>query len=214
MIFEEGYLYHIYNQGNNRQQVFFSQENYYYFLRKLKIYITPYADIIAWCLMPNHFHLMVRVNHVIRGEAEAIRGATQSRTPNELPEPSFNHAIGRMLSSYTRAINKEKGLSGSLFRKRTKAEAINKPNGIRPSFIKQNGAIKIKVSNPEKEYPQICFNYLHQNPVKAHLAKLETDWAFSSAQDYANLRQGKLVDKLVAKKYVAYSGRDLESHPE
>ena len=136
-----------------------------------------------------------------------IRGATPSRTPNntpELPEPSFNHAIGRMLSSYTRAINKEKNLSGSLFRKRTKAEAINIPNGITPSFIKKNGVTQIKISNPEKEYPQICFNYIHQNPVKAHLAKLATDWAFSSAQDYVNLRQGKLVNKEVAKKYVNY----------
>jgi len=48
MQFEKGHLYHIYNQGNNRQKIFFNRENYLYFLRKVKIYITPYADILAW----------------------------------------------------------------------------------------------------------------------------------------------------------------------
>ena len=65
MYFEEGYIYHIYNQGNNRQRLFFKRENYLYFLRKVGVYIKPYADILAWCLMPNHFHLMVLVNHTV-----------------------------------------------------------------------------------------------------------------------------------------------------
>ena len=34
MQFERGQLFHIYNQGNNRQQVFFTRENYLYFLKK------------------------------------------------------------------------------------------------------------------------------------------------------------------------------------
>jgi len=64
MQFEEGYIYHIYNQGNNRQKIFFNRENYLYFLRKINTYILPYGDILAWCLMPNHFHLMVLVNNI------------------------------------------------------------------------------------------------------------------------------------------------------
>ncbi len=62
MNFEKGYIYHIYNQGNNRQKIFFNRENYLFFLKKIKTYILPYSDIFAWCLMPNHFHLMVLVN--------------------------------------------------------------------------------------------------------------------------------------------------------
>jgi len=61
MFFEEGNLYHIFNQGNNREKIFFSRDNYIFFLEKIKKYIIPHADIIAWCLMPNHFHLMVYV---------------------------------------------------------------------------------------------------------------------------------------------------------
>jgi len=57
MIFEAGNLYHIYNQGNNRIPIFFSRENYLFFLKKIKQYVLPYADVLAWCLMPNHFLL-------------------------------------------------------------------------------------------------------------------------------------------------------------
>jgi putative transposase len=61
MKLEKGYLYHIYNQGNNRRRIFFTRSNYVFFKEKLRTHITPYADIIAWCLLPNHFHLMVYV---------------------------------------------------------------------------------------------------------------------------------------------------------
>jgi putative transposase len=74
MYFEQGYIYHIYNQGNNRQKIFFREENYYFFLQKIKRYILPYADILAWCLMPNHFHLMVLVNEteIVPPEIERV----------------------------------------------------------------------------------------------------------------------------------------------
>jgi len=77
MIFEQGHLYHIYNQGNNRQRIFFSRENYLFFLDKVKKHILPYADILAWCLMPNHFHFMVHVNHL------ELPQVTQGLTPSQ-----------------------------------------------------------------------------------------------------------------------------------
>ena len=61
MEFEVGHLYHIYNQGNNRRKVFFVRDNYLFFLNKMKHHLLPYADILAWCLMPNHFHIMAHV---------------------------------------------------------------------------------------------------------------------------------------------------------
>jgi putative transposase len=60
------------------------------------------------------------------------------------------------------------------------------------------------IENPEKEYPQVCFNYIHQNPIKAKMVKLETDWEFSSASDYAGRRNGKLIKKEVAKQYIEF----------
>ena len=58
MHFEDGNLYHVYNQGNNKNQVFIEVEDYYYFLRLIrKVY--PVTEIIAYNLMPNHFHVML-----------------------------------------------------------------------------------------------------------------------------------------------------------
>jgi len=47
MQLEKGDIYHIYNQGNNKQKIFFDRENYLFFLKKIKTYILPYGDIIA-----------------------------------------------------------------------------------------------------------------------------------------------------------------------
>ena len=51
------------------------------------------------------------------------------------------------------------------------------------------------------QYPKVCFNYIHQNPVNANLVKQGIDWEFSSALDYANLLSGKLANKEIAKEY-------------
>jgi len=64
MKLEKGYIYHIYNQGNNRQKIFFQELNYEFFRQKIKTHILPYGDVLAYCLMPNHFHLMVYVREV------------------------------------------------------------------------------------------------------------------------------------------------------
>ena len=165
--------------------------------------------------MPNHFHLMVLVNEV---ELEISfgndsGGATLSRTPtfipcsaDQSPTPtiipcSLQKSIGILLAFYTRAINNQNGSSGSLFRSRTKAECLNKINGITPLFYNTNAGTIIYTDDAEKKYPKTYFNYIHQNPVNANLVKNETDWEFSSAMDYAGLRNGMLVNKDIAKKY-------------
>ena len=58
--------YHIYNRGINGETLFREPDNYRHFLRLYDKYIEPVADTFAWCLMPNHFHLLVQ----IKGEEE------------------------------------------------------------------------------------------------------------------------------------------------
>jgi len=199
MIFEKGFIYHIYNQGNNKRKIFFKRENYLYFLIKIKTYIKPYTDILAWCLMPNHFHLMVLVRNV---ELPPLENHTMTQSHRMISTTrSLNDSIAIMLRSYTRAINKQNNLSGSLFKAHTKAECLNCNKGITPSFFTENGSTRINIQNPEKQYPQVCFNYIHQNPVNAGLSKNETDWEFSSILDYKGLRDGRLVNKEFAKEY-------------
>ena len=89
-------LYHIYNQGNNQQQIFSCSEDYITFLREIRICISPHAEIIAYCLMPNHFHLLVyvdnRVDKVIKQGGLFI-------------DPLTN-GIRKLLSGYARIFNK------------------------------------------------------------------------------------------------------------
>lgn len=210
MQFESGQIYHIFNQGNNRQRIFFERENYLFFLRKIRTHIVPFADILAWCLMPNHFHLMVYVNHTevdeeliinpgptssrtrIITSQVAIMGATQSRTRNFI---SFNKSIGIMLASYTRAINKQRDMSGSLFRSETKATCLTEVNGISPVWKTSMGITQITINDPDLDYPNVCFNYILYNPVKDKLVSKPEDWEFSSFADYIGNRNGSLINK-------------------
>ncbi len=205
MEFEAGHIYHIYNQGNNRQKVFFKQENYLFFLRKLRKHLLPFGDLLAYCLMPNHFHLMMQVNAV---ERVFTRSATPSRAPSKNTPPkkyttNLNKEIGILLASYTRAINKQQESSGSLFRQKTKAECLTLSEGITPSFYNTEFGTQGHNAFPEEEYLQTCFDYIHQNPVKAKLVTLASDWEYSSAKEYEGLRNGTLVNVELAKQLLA-----------
>ncbi len=186
MLFEEGHLFHVYNQGNNRQSIFYSRENYLFFLEKTRKYIVPHADIIAWCLMPNHFHFLLFV-HDDKVSIDSTQG-------HWMRSRALNESIAILLRSYARAVNNQKELSGSLFRQKTKAENMTKPKAITPSFYNTDAGTQIHVSHPDKEYPQLCFDYIHQNPVRAHLVRSPEEWEFSSALDYLGKRKGTLIN--------------------
>ncbi|MFW6259296.1 MAG: transposase [Tangfeifania sp.] len=168
----------------------------------MRIYLLPYVDILAWCLMPNHFHFMVLVNETTVGVAhsDADGSGLKMRT--------LNDSIGIMLRSYTNAINKKYNRSGKLIREKTKAECITCSDGITPSFYNTSSGTQINIIDPVKQYPELCFHYIHQNPVSAGLAKSVCDWEFSSARDYAGLRNGRLVNKEVARQYIIETNFD------
>jgi REP-associated tyrosine transposase len=95
-------FYHIYNRGNNRNKIFFEEKNYFYFLGKISKNFKGAIDLIAFCLMPNHYHLLVKVN-----ENGAIEMAMQ-----------------KISTGFTRAINKSYGRTGHLFGGRYKNKLI------------------------------------------------------------------------------------------
>jgi REP element-mobilizing transposase RayT len=59
--FEHGCFYHVYNRGNNKEDIFKELKNYTYFFGLIKKYLLPTADIYTYCLMKNHFHLLVKI---------------------------------------------------------------------------------------------------------------------------------------------------------
>ncbi len=54
-------LYHIYNHANGAENPFREAENYRYFLKQWEKHIQPIADTLVYCLMPNHFHFLIKI---------------------------------------------------------------------------------------------------------------------------------------------------------
>ncbi len=202
VIFEKNKLFHIYNQGNNRGKIFYEERNYDYFLLKLRSYLLPYVDVLAWCLMPNHFHLMVYVR-------ETEMYILNHGYPKNQKTRSLNDSIGILLRSYTRAINKQEDRSGSLFRSGTKAVAVNNLKSLMPTLAITKNTLLLRSILTEKQYPQICFNYIHLNPVRAKLVKNSIEWKYSSAQDFYGKRKNNLTNVEVAQNFVEI---DLAPH--
>ena len=166
MNFDKGEFYHVYNRGNNQQVIFFTERNYFFFLKKIREQLLPVADIIAYCLMPNHFHFLLRATEDGLKERESFGGKSMQQ---------LAYRIGILLSSYSQAINKQNNTTGSLFQQKTKAKILSEVNdGSRTSYFEQ------------------CFHYIHQNPAVAGIVKDVSEWTYSSYPDYIGQRNGTL----------------------
>ncbi len=151
--------------------MFFNRDNYLFFLKKIRYHLLEHLDIVAYCLMPNHFHLL-------------------TYTKENIVQEKFSNDLRVMLSSYTRAINKQEGKTGSLFQQNTKIKHLDESRGTTSSGATTNSVLN--------DHPFIGFHYIHQNPLKAGLVNKMEDYEMSSFQDYAGMRNGTLCDKQVA----------------
>lgn len=61
-------VFHVFNHANGRENIFEEPENYHFFLKKYARFLHGVVEIYVYCLLPNHFHLLVRV----RSEAELL----------------------------------------------------------------------------------------------------------------------------------------------
>ncbi len=102
MHFENDKIYHVYNQGNNKQQIFFSPENYLYFLRCYRKFVFPFAHTLAYCLMPNHFHFLIHTDNE----------STTSIRVDSLFLSQLSNGVRKLLSCYATAINIQQHTSG------------------------------------------------------------------------------------------------------
>ncbi|MCI0576758.1 MAG: transposase [Chloroflexi bacterium] len=97
--FTTGQFYHIYNRGTGRERIFFNAGNYEYCLRLVKKYCAKYdIAVIAYCLMPNHYHFLLRQD-------------------GEVPVTKF---IGVLFNAYSQALNNQQERTGTLFEGRFK----------------------------------------------------------------------------------------------
>jgi len=163
MNFKEDCTYHVYNRSN--EILFYNRDNYLFFLRKIRDHLLPYADVLSYCLMPNHFHLILTVNE---------EGVKYSEKKKREDMQLLSQSLGTVLSSYTQALNRQIGRRGNLFAHKTKAKILN---------------------DAKDDYALNCFMYVHQNPKLAKLVERLEDWEFSSFPDYIGRRNGTLINK-------------------
>jgi putative transposase len=135
-------LYHIYNRGNFRQRLFFTDDNYLFFLDKCHQYLLPFSDVLSWCLMLDHFHFQL---HISQG------GIAPVRIGNLLMPAIFN-GFRLLQSSYAKAINKQQQVFGNLFQQKTKAKLIISPEHAVTTFhyIHQNPVKAKMVDRPDQ----------------------------------------------------------------
>ena len=150
-----GGTYHIYNKAISHEKLFISPDDYHYFLKKLKRFILPIADIIAYCLIPNHFHLLLTIK-----EVENISESLLEKNKVN-PEQLISKSFSNFFNSYTRSFNTVHNRAGRLFLYPFK---------------------RISVEN--EDYFVCLINYIHRNPVHHGITKNYIDWKYSSYNAY------------------------------
>jgi putative transposase len=111
-------FYHIYNRGNNRENIFIEDRNYEYFLKLYVRYIEPVADTFAYCLLRNHFHILLRT----KSEGEIPKTLIVSKTFR------VSNQFSNFFNAYAKAINQAYGRAGSLFQNPFGRAALTESN--------------------------------------------------------------------------------------
>ncbi|MEI7735669.1 MAG: hypothetical protein WCI49_09385 [Ferruginibacter sp.] len=178
--FEENGIYHVYNRTNNKDLLFITDENRVFFLKRYKGLLTPFTDTYCWCLLPNHFHLLIR----IKSEAD-IKTYLQYKPKEELTVTEKKYLEGvvmlselieqsfkRFFQSYALAFNKQHKRRGNLFYKSFKRVLIDKDVQFTMAII-----------------------YIHANAAKHKLVKNFTTYQWSSWHSIASNQETAILRK-------------------
>jgi len=202
MKLKSGEIYHVYNRGINRQRLFYDNRNYHFFLSKIRQYICPYCDVLAYCLMPNHFHLLVHANEYtnLPFQKTELQLPFVDREPHVMMS-RFSHGMQLLLSSYAKAINKNYQRTGSLFTQNTKCKRTSSD-----AFL--------------MDYTLWCFIYIHNNPKASGFTSSPENWAYSSYREYlgkspdpiCNIELGRKLLSLETNELIAFKDNEIPHH--
>jgi putative transposase len=162
--------YHLYNRSNNNERVFKQEANYGYFLQRYKHQLGDLVDTAAYCLMPTHFHFLIRVSTI---DTDLVRAK-----------------IGVLLSAYTKAINSRFRRHGSLFQEHTKASHVATPEHMLSvtAYIHQN-PVKAGLVRSPIDWKYSSYRAYIQNTEAEFLRKQEVLSAFSSLDAFARFSE-------------------------
>jgi len=157
-----GKYYHIFNRGNNQENIFIEERNYRYFLRLYAKHIMPVSNTYAYCLLRNHFHFLVRIKTV---EEQELTGLGDLSALPRKPSQQFSN----LFNAYAKAFNKTYHRTGTLFQR---------PFG------------RIEVSSDS--YFMQLVTYIHQNPQKHGFVSDFRTWPYSSYQALLSTKPTRL----------------------
>lgn len=169
--------FHIFNHANGFENVFLEAENYRYFMEKYQLYISPIAETYAWCLMPNHFHLVIRVRkretieNLLKNSKSNFPGSSCSKVQNfgttEINDSDIEKYLSKqfanLFSCYTQSFNKMYKRMGSLFIKNFKRQPIENKQHFLNTVV-----------------------YTHRNPIHHGFCNGFNEWRYSSYFDSIN----------------------------
>ena len=177
-----GETYHLYNHANGKENLFIEEKNYRFFLSKLSEQILPVCKIYAYCLMPNHYHLLIQVRTAEQLQQLCQSSETLPKFGQKQVENKVSKGFSNFFSSYTQAFNKVYKRKGSLFIPSMKMHKVN--GDI--SFCK-------------------VVHYIHANPVHHGFVKKLADWHHSSFKIFLSENPTKLERNYVLK---VFGGRE------
>lgn len=212
---EEGKFYHIYNQGNNKENIFLTANNYEYFLRKFDLYLSDLVEVYAFCLMPNHFHFLIRVKEFDRMDTMSkhsisskyglsfenlfpINGIAYKKlmeSENKI-EVVVSELFRRLFLSYSKSINKQTGRTGSLFRKNFKRKEITDSKYLQQAVIYiHRNPLHHGFSVDFRDYPWSTYSKIVEDRI-TKLRKEEVLGWFDNKKNYLAVHQMDITDDI------------------
>ena len=156
--FDENCFYHIYNRTVDRKAMFKTDDNYRFFLKQYDLYLSPVLDTYAFCLLGNHFHMLVRVKDFRDFEEFSNKNGQQlPGISNKSTHNVVSHQFRKYFQSYAMAFNKQHDRIGTLFQRPFKRALVDS----------------------EKYYAQLVY-YIHANPQLHGLIDNFRNWQWSS----------------------------------
>ncbi len=185
-------IYHLVTRAVGSEKLFRSDNNYNFLLQRFQKHTLPVAETFAWCLLPNHLHLLVRIRPAETLELH-FKEVKKNKTfhPDILPD-FIMERFSNWLNSYTKSFNKMYNRKGSLFIDYLRRKEVKDDNQFRATVF-----------------------YIHKNPVHHEYCKKISDWKWSSynsllSQKPTNLLRKEVIDTFDDKKgFIAYHSQPI-----
>ena len=177
--FKSDVVYHVFNRGNNREDIFLEEKNYSFFLSLLKKHLLPVADIYAFCLLKNHFHLALRIKE-------------EHLLTEKLKQKPYL-AFSNLFNAYTKAINKAYNRTGSLFQEHLHRIRVEDEEYLKQliAYIHLN-PVKHGFTDDFKNYKYSSYQaYLLEKPTS-----IEKNYILSLFSDKSNFEYWHNLNKL------------------